>query len=98
MTDTNKGNGWPPRPAEWPEVMTDVELCQFLRLDETHEDPASAKRALRYIRRTTGLLDAGRIAGRVLFRKATVDTWLAAREGGDQGTAGPQVMRAGVVS
>lgn len=71
---------WPPHPAVWPEVMTDIEVCQYLRLDERHATPASAKRSLRHIRRTRGLPDVGRLGSRVLFRKAAVDAWLADRE------------------
>ena len=80
--------GWPPRPEVWPEVLTDVEVCLYLRLDERHDDPASAKRSLRHIRRTQGLTDVGRLGSKVLFRKATVDTWLADRERGDTEPAG----------
>ncbi len=71
---------WPPRPTVWPEVMTDIEVCLYLRLDAVHDSPASAKRTLRYIRRNDGLPDLGRIANRVLFRRAAVDAWLASRE------------------
>ncbi len=73
---------WPPKPEPWPEVMTDVELCMYLRLDQRHASPESAKRSLRYIRRTQGLPDVGRIGGSVLFRRAAVDEWLKAREQG----------------
>ncbi|HKQ50464.1 MAG TPA: hypothetical protein VJZ71_20495 [Phycisphaerae bacterium] len=71
---------WPAPPAAWPELLTDVELAQYLRMDMAGHDPASAKRALRFIRRTQNLPDVGRIAGRVLFRRAAVDEWLAGRE------------------
>lgn len=71
---------WPPRPELWPEIMTDVEVCQYLRLDLQHPDPSSAKRSLRFIRRTQGLPDLGRIGSKVLFRRAAVDAWLVTRE------------------
>ena len=73
---------WPPRPDRWPEVMTDIEVCQYLRLDQQHQCPASAKRSLRYIRRTRGLPSIGRLGSKILFRKAAVDLWLAANETG----------------
>ena len=73
---------WPPRPEVWPEVLTDVELCQLLRLDQQHQSPASAKRSLRHIRRTRGLPSIGRLGSKVLFRKIAVDEWLAALETG----------------
>ncbi len=73
-------SGWPPRPEVWPEVMTDIEVCQYLRLDQQHESPASAKRSLRHIRRTRGLPDVGRLGSKVLFRKTAVDAWLEAQE------------------
>ncbi len=75
---------WPDPPDVWPEVLTDIEVCQYLRLDKRHDAPVNAKRSLRHIRRTTGLPDVGRIGGRVLFRKSTVDRWLMDREN-DQG-------------
>ncbi|MEE8170477.1 MAG: helix-turn-helix domain-containing protein [Phycisphaerae bacterium] len=61
-------------------MLTTVEACQYLRLDEAHDSPESAKRSLRFIRRTGGLPDAGRICGQVMFRKAAIDEWLARRE------------------
>ena len=72
--------------------MTDVEVGLYLRLDEAGHDPASAKRALRFIRRTQSLPDVGRIAGRVLFRKQAVDEWLAQRERRQPAAATPKVM------
>lgn len=80
MMENQMSLAWPPRPEPWPEIMTDVEVCQYLRLDLQHPDPSSAKRSLRFIRRTQGLPDLGRIGSKVLFRRSAVDTWLAARE------------------
>ena len=70
---------WPEPPASWPDVMTDVEVCMYLRIDVGHT-PASAKRSLRHIRKTRGLPCLGRIGGKVLFRKAAVDEWLQSQE------------------
>lgn len=75
-------NNWPPRPTTWPDVMSEVEVCQYLRLDDCRTVDG-ARRSLRHIRRTQGLRAAGRIGGRVVFRKATVDAWLAGREAGE---------------
>ncbi len=86
-TDSDANTGWPEKPGEWPEVMTDVEVCQYLRLDQQHGIPANAKRSLRHIRRTQGLADVGRLGSRVLFRKVAVDAWLAGRERGAVDTA-----------
>jgi len=72
-------NDWPEKPATWPEIMTDVEVCQYIRLDH-HDTIAKAKESLRYIRRTQGLPDVGRLGNKVLFRKTAVDSWLASRE------------------
>lgn len=70
---------WPDRPQNWPDVLTEIQVCQYLHLDEGRS-LATAKRSLRFIRRTQGLKDCGRIGGRVLFRRATVDSWLERRE------------------
>ena len=83
--------GWPERPETWPDVMTDLEMCLYLRLDRTGRSPANAKRSLRHIRQNKGLPDTGRLGGQVLFVKAAVDTWLARREGGDEQTVDPSI-------
>jgi hypothetical protein len=44
---------WPSRPTNWPEVMIDIEVAQYLRLDEAGHDPAIVKRALRFKGTTT---------------------------------------------
>ena len=75
----NVQDSWPARPEHWPEIMTSVEVCQFLRLDG-YLNPSSAKRSLRYIRRHQGLPDAGRLGRHVIFLKSTVDRWLESRE------------------
>lgn len=80
MTMTPEKSPWPPRPEAWPDVMTEIEVCQYLRLDGRHETPATAKRSLRFIRRTQKLPSLGRLGSKMLFRKAAVDAWLAARE------------------
>jgi len=71
---------WPQRPESWPPILTDVEAAQYLRLDTVHGID-SAKRALRHIRKTQGLPCAGRIGGRLLFRRDAIDLWLITREG-----------------
>ena len=80
MTTTTTISGWPERPATWPDVLVDTEVCQYIRLDLTHGTPASAKRSLRHIRKTRGLPCLGRIGGKVLFRKSAVDEWLQSQE------------------
>ena len=71
--------------------MTDIEVCQYLRLDSIHDSPASAKRTLRFIRRKYGLLDLGRMANRVLFRRATIEVFVAERERAAQRIPDPSV-------
>ena len=70
---------WPPRPPVWPDVLSEVEVCQYLRLDDGRSVEV-AKRSLRYIRRTQGLRSAGRVGAGVLFRLATLEAWVADRE------------------
>ena len=70
---------WPPRPETWPPILTDVEAAQYLRLDAVH-GVHSAKRSLRHIRKTQGLPCAGRIGGKLLFRRDAIDLWLTNRE------------------
>ncbi len=79
-TNKSNGDGWPQRPAAWPDIMTDTELAQYLGIDDGRT-PEQARRTLRHIRRTQGgPADIGRLAGRTRFRKATVDAWLEVRE------------------
>ena len=71
-------NNWPPPPAVWPEVMSEIELCQYLRLDIGHT-VEGARRSLRYIR-SKRKLPSTRAGRKVIFRKSTVDAWMAAEE------------------
>ena len=77
--DRTDANEWPERPASWPEIITETELAMILRLDEGRSIE-SAKRSVRFIRRTQGLPDLGRVGRQVLFRRDAVFEWLAARE------------------
>ncbi len=86
-TSTDVNTGWPAKPDKWPEVMTDVEVCQYLRLDLRHETPAKAKRSLYYIRQNRGLSHVGRTSNKLLFLKTTVDAWLKGQEQGAADTA-----------
>lgn len=76
---TTNDNTWPAPPATWPDNLTDVETCQYLRLDINHT-VAGGKRSLRYLRQFKGLPCAGRMGGRVIYRRAALDQWLAGRE------------------
>ena len=93
MTENSK-NEWPERPESWPAVLTETEVCQYLRLDG-YLTVGSAKRSLRYIRKNQGLPDAGRIGRHLLFRLAAVEQWLESREksgskiGSDLSLSGP---------
>ncbi len=107
---TNHNGNWPERPAAWGDVLTDLQVCQFLGLDQGRT-PASARRTLRFIRgRTGGPPDIGRLGGRCRFRREGVESWLRQLEGqnggGDTrirrprrlaGASGPQGVTAGVV-
>lgn len=72
-------DNWPARPETWPDVLNEIQVCQLLQLDDGRT-VEQAKRALRYTRREQGLPVAGRIGRKVLFRRASVEAWLAARE------------------
>ena len=79
---SENGKGWPPRPETWPDNMDETETALYLRIDAKHT-PASAKRALRHLRRGHSLPCMGRICGQVLFNRASVDRWIVERERGD---------------
>lgn len=67
---------WPPRPAEFPDLMSPVEAAQYLRLDQTgRHRPKDAIRALDYFR-DHGWLRATRYARLVWYRKAELDRFL----------------------
>ncbi len=72
---------WPAEPEKWPEVLTAAQTCQFLGLADGRTVDA-AKPALRRLTRSKGLRSCGRIGSVVRFRKATIDAWLADRDGG----------------
>ena len=70
---------WPPRPDEFPELLTPVEAAQYLRLDEAGgHTPESAIRTLNYWR-DRGQLKATKFARRVWYRKAELDRFLAVK-------------------
>ena len=67
---------WPPRPSEFPRLMTPVEAAQYLRLDElNHHSPKTAIRTLNYWR-DQGHLRATKFARRVWYLKAELDKFL----------------------
>lgn len=72
-------NEWPDPPDPWQPVMTAVQCCQYLHLDDGR-GVGPAKQVLRHIRRTRGLKSCSRIGKHVLFRRETVDQWLAEQE------------------
>jgi hypothetical protein len=73
------GNGWPPRPQEFGELLTPVEAAQYLRLDGTGtHTPESATRTLNYWR-DKRQLKATKFARRVWYRKAELDRFLTAK-------------------
>ena len=76
---TDSHDEWPERPETWPAVMDEIMVCQYLLLDRDRSIE-SARRTLRHIRRSAGLRSIGRVGRRVLFRRETVETWLADRE------------------
>ena len=59
--DHHSGNGiripdtWPDPPEYTPDVMTELETCQFLRLDDCFKTPLGAIRRLRDLRKEHGL-------------------------------------------
>ncbi len=71
---------WPPLPETWPPVLDEVQAAQYLHMDTLGRTIESAKRTLRYLRQNSGLPSSGRIAGKVLYRRAGIDRWLAERE------------------
>lgn len=67
---------WPKRPEEFPDLMTPVEACQYLRLDETdRHTPVSAVRTLKYFR-DRGWLKATKFVRQVWYRKIELDKFL----------------------
>jgi len=73
------GDGWPPRPATFAELLTPVEAAQYLRLDETgSHTPTSAVRTLNYWR-DREQLKATRFARRIWYRRAELDRFLAVK-------------------
>lgn len=69
-------NGWPPRPAQFLELLTPVEAAQYLRLDETgHHTPESACRTLTFWRDRRELRGT-KYARRVWFRRIELDRFL----------------------
>lgn len=67
---------WPPRPADFPELMTPMEAAQYLRLDQTGaHTPVSALRTLTFWR-NRGQLRATKYARHVWFRKKELDRFL----------------------
>jgi hypothetical protein len=67
---------WPPRPAEFPELMTPLEAAQYLRLDQTgRHNPLSALRTITFWR-NKGQLRATKYARHVWFRKKELDRFL----------------------
>ena len=60
--------------------MDELEAAMYLRIDRVHPEPSKAKRALRHMRRAQGLPCLGRVCGRVLFNKASIDRWITDRE------------------
>ncbi len=76
---TAQADTWPAKPESWPPILTEIEAAQYLRLPESGKTPASAKRTMRYLRQHSGLPSAGRIAGGVLYRRASIDAWMDER-------------------
>lgn len=66
---------WPERPTHWPDVMTLIQVCQYLHLDDRHETPESARKSLWLLRNRTKLRSIGRISGQILFRLVDVQNW-----------------------
>src|SRR5262249_55045928 len=71
--------GWPERPARWPDLMTDIEVAQYLRLDD--RTVTAAKCMVKYYRQRWQLPDRGRIGGRILFNREAVMAWAVNRSG-----------------
>ena len=73
MTDTK--DGWPPRPAVFPEVLTTVEIAQLLRLDETCRTPEMGARMIRKMVKQDGLPKLRRLGRGLRFAKTAVMAW-----------------------
>ena len=69
------GNNWPPKPQEFPDLMTPVEAAMFLRLDQTDHTPKSAVRTLTYWREQ-GELKATKYARHVWFLRDELNRFL----------------------
>jgi hypothetical protein len=71
----NKPDPWPPRPQNYPKLMTPVEAAMFLRLNQTGHSPESAIRTLNYWR-DKGFLRATKYARRVWYLKEELEKFL----------------------
>lgn len=75
-SDPGEADSWPPRPAEFGEILTPIEAAQYLRLDELgSHTPRSAIRTLNYWR-DQGQLRATKFARRVWYRRAELDRFM----------------------
>ena len=79
ITD-NKPDIWPPKPKNFPELMTPVEAAMFLRLNETGHNPKSAVRTLNYWR-DQGQLKATKYARHLWFLKEELNRFLNNKTG-----------------
>ena len=67
---------WPSQPEVFPEIMTTVEVAQFLRYDETCPTPEHGARVVRYHVKKSGLPALRRFRKGLCFSKAAVMAWL----------------------
>lgn len=75
---THSTQGWPNRPAMFPDLMTPVEAGMYLRLNETKLTPQTVHRTLNYWR-DQGQLKATKFARRVWYLKSELDAFLATK-------------------
>jgi len=73
------GEGWPPRPQTFPDLLTPTEAAMYLRLDETgRHTPKSAIRTLNYFR-DKGWLKATRYARLIWYRRVELERFLESK-------------------
>jgi len=72
---------WPPRPAGevFPDLLDTMLVGQLLLYDRRGMTPEQARRNVRALVRKAGLPTVGRVGNLLMFNKADVLRWLAAR-------------------
>ena len=77
---TASAAAWPPRPSRWPPVLTSIEVCQYVRLDDTNKTPELGRRSVRQLVLQDGFPAPFRLRGQSRFLREEIDEWMRARD------------------